>query len=63
MRYIYIKEDSFLKEKGIMIGESYEGKDKGERGILILWPDEEGKTYCIPCRKSHFILDPEENIL
>lgn len=59
MRYIYIKEDSFLRDRGVVLGESYEGKDMGGRSILIICPNERGMFYSVPCKRSCLVLDPE----
>jgi hypothetical protein len=59
MIYIYIKEDSFLSDRGVILGNSYEGVDTRGKCILIYCYNEEGMFYSVPCKRSCLIPDPE----
>lgn len=63
MKYIYIGHDDFLMERGVNIGESYEGNDFGGKSILIYYYNSNIQHYTsAPCKRTCLVIDPEEDI-
>lgn len=60
MRYIYIGHDDFLMERGVSVGESYEGTDFGGRCILIYYYTITQHYISAPCKRTCLVIDPEQ---